>query len=98
MTQTNADAAYDSNESFIIAEKYGITPVIKVRKPPPTARSKNPRKKYAKEFHELGYKRWKDKYDYGKRWYSEIPHSVIKRKFGEFVRTTKKENIYHETE
>ena len=94
--QINADAAYDSNESFRISEEYNIKPVIKVRKPPPTARSKNPRKKYAKEFHELGYEKWKDKYDYSKRWYSEIPHSVVKRKFGEFVRATKKENMYHE--
>jgi len=35
-------------------------------------------------------------HNYGKRWYSEIPHSVVKRKFGEFVRATKKENMYHE--
>ena len=88
--QINADAAYDSNESFRISEEYNIKSVIKVRKPPPTTRSKNPRKKYAKEFHELGYEKWKDKYDYGKRWYSEIPPSVVKRKFGEFVRATKK--------
>jgi len=94
--QINADAAYDSNESFAKAEKYGVIPAIKVRKLPPTARSKNPRKKYAKEFHELGYEKWKDRYEYGKRWYSEIPHSVVKRKFGEFVRATKKENMYHE--
>ena len=94
--QANADAAYDSNESFMKAEKFGIIPAIKVRKPPPTARSKNPRKKYAKEYHGLGYEKWRDKYGYGKRWYSEIPHSVVKRKCGEFVRASKKENMYHE--
>ena len=44
----------------------------------------------------MEYKKWKGKYDYGKRWYSERPHSVVKRKFGEFVRATKKENMYHE--
>ena len=68
----------------------------KVRKPPPTARSKNPRKKYAREYHELGYEKWRDKYGYGKRWYSEVPHSVVKRKCGESVRAIKEENMYHE--
>lgn len=94
--QANADGAYDANENFKEAEECGIIPVIKVRKPPPTTRSKNPRKKYAREFHKLGYEKWRDKYDYGKRWYSEIPHSVVKRKCGEFVRATKEENMYHE--
>ena len=41
----------------------------------------------------IGYEKWRDKYEYGKRWYSEIPHSVIKGKCGEFVRATKEENI-----
>lgn len=96
IVQTNADGAYDSNENFQKLEEYGIQPAIKVRKPPPTASSKNPRKKYAKEFHELGYEKWRDKYEYGKRWYSEIPHSVVKRKCGEYVRATKKEHMHHE--
>lgn len=81
---------------FMKAKENGITPAIKVRKPPHKARSKNPRKKYAKEYHEMGYEKWKDKYGYGKRWYSEISHSVVRRKCGEFVKAIKEENIYHE--
>ncbi|HEC76081.1 MAG TPA: hypothetical protein ENI33_02335 [Thermoplasmatales archaeon] len=72
-------------------EKHNIIPAIKVRKPPHTAR-----KKYTKEYHRSEYKKWKDRYGYGKRWYSEILHSVGKRECGEFVRVIKEENIYHE--
>ena len=35
--------------------------------------------------------KWRDKY--GAIDYSETPHSVIKRKCGEFVRATKEKNI-----
>jgi len=48
-----------------------------------------------KEF-ELGYEGWRDKYKYGKRWYSEGPFSAVKRKFGEFVRATKVKNMLNE--
>jgi IS5 family transposase len=96
VAQANGDGAYDSNDNFKKLEEHGILPTIKIRKQMPTFRSKNPRKKYAREFHELGYKNWRDKYGYGKRWYSEVPHSVVKRKCGEYVLATDKKNMYHE--
>ena len=65
------DGAYDSNNNFKKLEENGIQPGIKVRKPPPNFRSKNPRKKYAKEFHEMGYEKWRDKIGYGNRWMVE---------------------------
>lgn len=88
--QINADAAYDSSESFRISEEYNIKPVIKARKSP-TTRSKNLRKKYAKEFHELGYENGRIDMNMVRD-----ASSRCKRKFGEFVRATKKENMYHE--
>jgi IS5 family transposase len=96
ITQVNADGAYDSTDNFEKLEENNISPAIKIRKPPPTARSKNPRKKYAREYHKLGYKKWRDKHGYGIRWYVESLHSAVKRKCGEFVRATQKRNMYHE--
>jgi len=96
VVQANADGAYDSNDNFIKLDEHEIQPGIKIRKPPPNARSKNPCKKYAREFHMLGYKRWRRKYKYGKRWYAEGMFSGVKRKCGEYVRATKTENMLHE--
>ena len=63
----------------------------------PTYRRNNPRKGYAREFRELGYEGWRDKYKYGKRWYSEgTSLSGKKRKFGKFVRATKVKNMFNE--
>ena len=95
--QTNADGAYDSNDNFKTLESHDITPAIKIRENEgPTYRSKNPRKGYAREFRELGYEGWRDKYKYGKRWYPEGTFSAVKRKFGEFVRATKVKNMFNE--
>jgi len=97
VAQADCDAAYDSNENFEKLEELGITPCIKIRGgEPPTARSRNPRKKYAREFYELGYKGWRTKYGYGRRWYVEAAHSVVKRKCGEYVQATRKDNMFHE--
>lgn len=101
ISQANADGAFDSNDNFQFCENLKIQPAIKIRRStrgenPPKYRGKYPRKKYRNEYYELGYKRWRDKHEYGKRWHSEIPHSVVKRKFGEFVRASKKENMLHE--
>ena len=69
---------------------HNIIPAIKIRKNEgPTYRNKNPRKGYAREFRELGYVGWRDKYKYGRRWYAESTLSAVKRKFDEFVRASK---------
>ncbi|MCW3133969.1 MAG: IS5 family transposase [Methanophagales archaeon] len=97
VVQANADGAYDSNDNFKTLESHDITPAIKIRENEgPTYRSKNPRKGYAREFRELGYDSWRDRYKYGKRWYSEGTFSAVKRKFGEFIRATKVKNMFHE--
>jgi hypothetical protein len=51
---------------------------------------------YAREFRELGYEGWRDKYTYGKRWYSEGTFSAVKRKCGECVHATKVKNMFNE--
>ncbi len=61
-----------------------------------TYRSKNPRKGYAREFREPGYRGWCDKYRYGKRWNTEGTFPAVKRKSGEFVRATKVEHMFNE--
>ena len=98
VVQANADGAYDSNDNFKKLDEHDIRPGIKIRKPPPNVQSKNPRKKYAREFHRLGYKRWRRKHRYGKRWYAEGVFSAVKRKCGEYVHATKTDNMFHEVE
>jgi hypothetical protein len=56
------DGAFDSNECYKIALELGITPVIKPRNMKPSARTKNPRKRFVKEYFELEYDQWRDKY------------------------------------
>ena len=97
VVQASADGAYDANDNFEFLEAHNIIPAIKIRKNEgPTYRSKNPRKGYAREFRELGYEGWRDKYKYGRRWYAESTFSAVKRKFGEFVRATKVKNMFNE--
>ncbi|MDI6856416.1 MAG: transposase, partial [Candidatus Thermoplasmatota archaeon] len=97
VVQANADGAYNSNENFQKLNRRRIRLGIKIRRNVgPTFKTKKPRKKYAREFRKLGYERWRDKYDYGKRWYSESTFSAVKRKGGEYVRATKLENMFHE--
>jgi hypothetical protein len=68
VAQARSDGAHDSNENFEKLDGLGTTPCIKIRNgAKPSAVSRNPRKKYAREFHELGYKQRRDKHEYGGR-------------------------------
>jgi len=51
------------------------------------------RKKYVKEFKDLKYTQWRDKYDYGQRWTAECVFSAVKRITGEVVMASKTENM-----
>ena len=44
----------------------------------------------------MGYKSWKTKYDYGKRWAVEGAFSLVKRIIGESVSATKPKYMFHE--
>ena len=92
------DGLYDSKEMFNLCKKLDIEPVIKIRK---NASGKSDgsflRKKHVKKFKKLGYKKWAKKTGYGMRWpCTEGIFSSVKRIFGEYVRSTNKENMYHE--
>lgn len=90
VVEANADGAYDANDNFKVLESHDITPATKIREnEEPTFRSKNPRKEYAREYREIGYEGWREKYKYRKRWYPGGTFSAVKRKFSEFVRATK---------
>ncbi|MFH1641806.1 MAG: IS5/IS1182 family transposase, partial [Nanoarchaeota archaeon] len=48
------------------------------------------------KFKELGYKKWAEEKEYGMRWATEGKFSSVKRKFGEYVRSAKKNNMIEE--
>ncbi|KXB08526.1 hypothetical protein AKJ56_01050 [candidate division MSBL1 archaeon SCGC-AAA382N08] len=91
-----ADGAYDSEEIFEILKEKGVDPppAVKLRKNANTGLS--PRGKAAREFHKLGYEKWKEKHNYGKRWSVEGFFSAVKRCFGETVRAATPEGMVRE--
>ena len=98
LTKVIADGAHDCRETFNLCERYGIETAIKIRKDASTRSRGSPRRR--KEvwlYKHLGYERWAKKKGYGLRWpASEGIFSATKRLFGEYVRATKKRNMYHE--
>ena len=90
-----ADGAYDYHEVFKLLEEKGVGPPgIKIRKN--ARRGLSPRGQAVKEFQKLGYKAWKKKHEYGKRWAVEGFFSAVKRCFGETVRAATPEGMARE--
>jgi len=82
-----ADGAYDTRDIFDILQEKGIEAGIKIRKNASTlARGSPHRKNCVREVKTLGYEKWKEKHEYGKRWAVEGVFSSVKRIFGETVR------------
>ena len=95
--QADADGAYDTRDAFNKLAENNIKPAIKIRSNTSTkARGSPLRAKHAREYLEIGYKSWKKKYDYGKRWAVEGAFSLVKRIMGESVSATKTEHMFHE--
>jgi hypothetical protein len=91
------DGAFDRREIFNHLQQKGIQPVIKTRSNASTrARGSPARAKAVREVKDLGYKGWKQKYSYGRRWAAETVFSAVKRISGEHVAATKKENMMQE--
>jgi len=90
------DGAYDSKDNFNKLRKLKIEPGIKVRKnSSKKAGGSLTRKKVVIE--QLGdYDKWKERVGYGMRWVAESMFSCYKRRFGEFVRAIKFENMIRE--
>src|SRR3989344_6886986 len=92
------DGLHDARANFALCSNLGIEPVIKIRE---NASTKShgclARKKEVLEYKKLGYKKWAKKKRYGMRWVAtEGIYSVVKRMFGEYVRSHKKRAMYHE--
>jgi len=91
------DGAFDRREIFDHLQQKGIQPVIKTRSNANTkARGSPARAKAVRDMKNLGYQRWKQKYDYGRRWAAETVFSAVKRIAGEHVAATKTENMMQE--
>ncbi len=91
------DGAHDKRNLFNTLEKYGIEQALKPRSNASTkARGSISRAREVRKFKELGYNQWAKEKEYGMRWATEGKFSCVKRKFGEYVRSTKKNNMIEE--
>ena len=92
-----ADGAHDKRKLFNALEKHKIELAIKPRSNASTkARGSASRAREVRKFKELGYEKWAKEKAYGMRWATEGKFSCVKRKFGEYVRSTKKNNMISE--
>lgn len=112
ISKVYADGAYDSKANFMLCEKVGIKPIIRVRKP--TVRNvagrellnkrlmlhKRPLFKFdARDRYALKQSNWRsfvDTENYGKRSGIEGVIGSVKRFFGEHLQSKKDENIERE--
>ncbi len=92
-----ADGAHDKRKLFNTLEKLKIEQAIKPRSNASTkAKGSISRAREVRKFKALGYKEWAKEKEYGMRWATEGKFSCVKRKFGEYVRSTKKNNMVEE--
>lgn len=90
------DGAFDSREIFSYLDDQNIIPAIRIRRNSiPKSRGCYPRKIAVTE-QLTDYRKWCASVSYGSRWIVESVFSVIKRMFGEEVRSKKKENMVQE--
>lgn len=88
------DGLFDAKYLFNFLEKYGIGAAIKIREnAADKADGSMRRAREVAEYKAKGYKNWARDKQYGKRWLgTEVKFSAVKRKFGEKVRSKKREN------
>ena len=92
-----ADGAHDKRKLFNALEKHKIEHAIKPRSNASTkARGSVSRAREVRKFKEQGYEEWAKEKKYGMRWATEGKFSCVKRKFGEYVRSAKKNNMIEE--
>ena len=79
-----ADKAHDNRRSFNLLDNLNIEPAIQIRKNASTkAKGCALRRNEVLLIRELGYERWKQLKDAGRRWIVEIVFSSLKRVLGE---------------
>ncbi|MBS3064709.1 MAG: IS5 family transposase [DPANN group archaeon] len=95
---TYGDGTYYTKANFELCKQLKINPVFKIREDASdNANGSMFKKKFVQEYKKLGYKKWSKKNKYGNRWLcTEVIFSAVKRMEGEYVRATKKNNMFHE--
>ena len=79
-----ADKAHDNRRNFNLLDRLNVEPVIAIRNNASTkARGCPLRREEVLLIKKLGYQRWKEIKDSGRRWIAEIVFSSIKRVLGE---------------
>ena len=91
-----ADGAYDSNDTFRYLSENGIIHCIKVRKNSRVRKTAHIFRNLSVITQRHDFKQWKDSVSYGQRWMVETVFSSLKRMFGEYVYSLKKENMKQE--
>jgi transposase len=82
-----ADAAYDARYNFNLLDELGIEPAIKVKRNSSAKPKGSPlRKEEVLLVRRLGYDRWKELKEYGRRWMVEVAFSAFKGVLGEGLR------------
>lgn len=91
------DGAYDHISIFNDLEERHISSAIKIRSNA-SRRSKGSayRAQCARDFLDSGYQNWAHRHNYGSRWSVEGVFSSMKRIFGESVKATSIDGMYHE--
>jgi len=83
------DGAFDTNDAFNFMKEKGVNcPGIKIRENAIVGEEPLPRSNAVLDFLKNGYKGWKQKHQYGRRWAVEGYFSSVKRIFGETVRAS----------
>ena len=79
-----ADKAHDNRRSFNLLDNLNIEPAIQIRKNASIKTKGCPlRRDEVLLIRKLGYERWKQLKDTGRRWIAEIAFSSLKRVLGE---------------
>jgi Transposase DDE domain len=91
------DGAYDHISIFNDLEKRHISSAIKIRSNASRrAKGSSYRAQCAREFLDAGYEEWAQRHNYGSRWSVEGVFSSMKRIFGESVKATSINGMFHE--
>jgi len=97
ITEILGDGAYDHLAIFNKLEKRHISSAIKIRSNASRrSRGSAYRAECAREFLDSGYEDWAQRHDYGSRWSVEGVFSSMKRIFGESVKASSINGMFHE--
>lgn len=92
-----ADGAYYNTRTYNLLQEKGIDAGIRMRKDATTKALGSPyRARCVREFRSMGYEKWKEEKDYGKRWSAEALFSSFKRIYGEYVVSKRTDLMYRE--